>query len=280
MFQIIIIIILIGIIIYLILDKKNVKFDDVKSLIKSLNNSIKEKSKNLFNKFKDFSNITIEKMNINQEKRKQQKAEQKLKQEIDKREENFNNNINNQKENNSENSFKGETESKMTQNNPTKTVEKVKVVKKGGFFSTLLCLILIICAGLFAYKKIMLDFDGKYATDRVIYTDEYGFCTLITYYPSYQKGNAKGIAVTHIPFGALFTEKVQANKYGNDTADSKDMLDAYQLLATWADNDLVDSLTKSLLSDSGMSTKSFNIGNHGKYFIINAKDMGYENPYY
>lgn len=161
MFQIIIIIVLIGIIIYLILDKKNVKFDDVKSLIKSLNNSIKEKSKNLFNKFKDFSNITIEKMKINQEKRKQQKAEQKLKQEIDKREENFNNNINNQKENNSENSFKGETESKMTQNNPTKTVEKVKVVKKGGFFSTLLCLILIICAGLFAYKKIMLDFDVR-----------------------------------------------------------------------------------------------------------------------
>lgn len=44
--------------------------------------------------------------------------------------------------------------------NQTQTVEKVKVVKKGGFFSTLLCLILIVSAGLFAYKKIMLDFDG------------------------------------------------------------------------------------------------------------------------
>lgn len=54
----------------------------------------------------------------------------------------------------------------------------------------------------------MLDFDGKYATDRLTYTDEYGFCMLITYYPSYQKGNAKGFAVTHIPFGALFTERV------------------------------------------------------------------------
>lgn len=100
---------------------------------------------------------------------------------------------------------------------------------------------------------------------------------LITYYPPYQKGNAKGFAVTHIPFGALFTEKVQANKYGNDTADSKDMLDAYQLLATWGDNDLVDSLTKSL-SSSEISTKSLDIGNHGKYFILNAKDLGYENP--
>lgn len=44
--------------------------------------------------------------------------------------------------------------------NQTQPVEKVKVVKKGCFFSTLLCLILIVCAGLVAYKKIMLDFDG------------------------------------------------------------------------------------------------------------------------
>ena len=125
----------------------------------------------------------------------------------------------------------------------------------------------------------MLDFDGVYATDRLVYSDEYGFCMLITYYPHYQKGNAKGFAVTHIPFGALFTEKVQANKYGNDTADSKDMLDVYQLLATWGDNDLVDSLAKSL-SSSEISTKSLDIGNHGKYFILNAKDLGYENPYF
>lgn len=54
------------------------------------------------------------------------------------------------------------------------------------------------------------------------------------------------------------------------------MLYAYQLLATWGDNDLIDSLTKSV-SDSVMSTKSLDIGNHGKYFILNAKDVGYEN---
>ena len=88
---------------------------------------------------------------------------------------------------------------------------------------------------------------------------------LITYYPSYQKDNAKGFAVTHIPFRALFTERVQANKYGDDMADSEEMLKVYQLLATWGDNDLVDSLT---LSDSGMSTKSLDIGNHDKYFVL------------
>lgn len=167
----------------------------------------------------------------------------------------------------------------MKKNDGEKIIEREKVVERGGFFSKLLCLILIVCVGLFAYKKIMLDFDGKYATDRLTYTDEYGFCMLITYYPSYQKGNAKGFAVTHIPFGALFTEMVQANKYGDDMADSEEMLKVYQQLATWGDNDLVDSLTKSL-SDSGMSTKSLDIGNHGKYFTIHAKDVGYENPYY
>ena len=39
---------------------------------------------------------------------------------------------------------------------------------------------------------------------------------------------------------------------------------------------MIDSLTKSL-SDSVMSTKSLDIGNHGKYFILNANDVGYEN---
>ena len=48
-------------------------------------------------------------------------------------------------------------------------------------------------------------------------------------------------------------------------ADSEEMLKVYQLLATWGDNDLVDSLT---LSDSGMSTKSLDIGNHDKYFVL------------
>lgn len=39
----------------------------------------------------------------------------------------------------------------------------------------------------------------------------------------------------------------------------------------------MDSLTKSL-SSSEISTKSLDIGNHGKYSILNAKDLGYENP--
>lgn len=150
--------------------------------------------------------------------------------------------------------------------------EEVKVVKRGGCgcgcFTALLCLILVVCGSAFAYKKLMIDFDGYYATDRLIYSDEYGFCLLISYYPEYRKGDAKGFAVTHIPFEKLFTEKIQANKYGHDAADSKEQLDLYQLLATYADNVLIDSLAKSL-SDSGISTRSVDIGSYGKYFVIN-----------
>lgn len=234
MFQAIVIIILIGIIIYLILDKKNIKPTDIKNI------------------------------KTQQEKIEQQQTEAKLRREAERLE---------------KESHRFEENQGFDMKDETQTVEKVKVIKKGGFFSTLLCLILIACAGLFAYKKIMLDFDGTYATDRLVYIDEYGFCMLITYYPPYQKGNAKGFVITHIPFGALFTEKVQADKYGNDMADSKDTLEVYQSLATWADNDLVDSLTKSI-SDSKISSKSLEIGNHGRYFVLHAKDVGYENPYY
>lgn len=262
MFQTIVIIILIGIIIYLILDKKNIKTNDIKNYVKELRLKIKTKLSKVTEKLTILFGKMKESIKSHHEKMKQQQAEAKLRREFERQEK-------------ESNTFEEKQDFDMK--NQTQPVEKVKVVKKGGFFSTLLFLILIVCAGLFAYKKIMLDFDGAYATDRLVYSDEYEFCMLITYYPPYQKGNAKGFAVTHIPFGALFTEKVQANKYGNDTADSKDMLDAYQLLATWGDNDLVDSLTKSL-SSSEISTKSLDIGNHGKYFILNAKDLGYENP--
>lgn len=234
MFQAIVIIILIGIIIYLILDKKNIKPTDIKNI------------------------------KTQHEKIEQQQTEAKLRREAERLE---------------KESHKFEENQVFDMKDETQTVEKVKVIKKGGIFSRLLCLILIVCAGLFAYKKIMLDFDGTYATDRLVYIDEYGFCMLITYYPPYQKGNAKGFVITHIPFGALFTEKVQADKNGNDMADSKDALEVYQSLATWANNDLVDSLTKSI-SDSKISSKSLEIGNHGRYFVLHAKDVGYENPYY
>ncbi len=151
---------------------------------------------------------------------------------------------------------------------------KVKVVKKSSFLGELLGLILILCICLFAYKKIMIDYDGQYATNRLTYTEEYGFCLLITYHPSYQTGQAKGFVITNIPFTSLFSEKIHANKNGDDMADSKEYLDVYQLIATFGDNDFANTMVKAL-SNSGVSTKSFDIGSNGKYFIIQAKDAGF-----
>lgn len=171
-------------------------------------------------------------------------------------------------------------EENTKQDNNIEDVKEVKVVKRGGCgcFTALLWLILIVCGSAFAYKKIMIDFNGNYATGRLIYSVEYGFCMLITYYPDYQKGDAKGFAVTHIPFEKLFTEEIQANKYGDDAADygdnmadSKGQLYLYQSLATYADNALIDSLAK-IFSASVISTRSVDIGIHGKYFVINYID--------
>lgn len=150
----------------------------------------------------------------------------------------------------------------------------------------LVVLILCICITPFVYKKTILDYDGKYATDRLVYTEEYGFCMLITYYPDYHSGDAKGFAVTNIPFEALFSEKIQLQYrttllgntktwyrgYESDIADSKEMLDSYQMLATLGDNALVDSLAKLFL-DSKISTRSIQISKYGNYFATKFDDF-------
>ena len=145
-----------------------------------------------------------------------------------------------------------------------KPVEKVTVIKKRSFFGGFLSFIIIICllaaGGIFAFKKLMVDYTGTYATDRLTYTDEYGICLLITYHPQYQKGNAKGYAITHISIEDLFSGKYNSN-HSNDTADSEDLMYSYQLLASYADNDLVNSFSTLLTNNS---TKSFDIGNNGK----------------
>ncbi|MBO4507186.1 MAG: hypothetical protein J5747_00940 [Spirochaetaceae bacterium] len=152
-----------------------------------------------------------------------------------------------------------------------KPVENITVIKKHSFFGGFLSFIIIICllaaGGIFAFKKLMVDYTGTYATDRLTYTDEYGICLLITYHPQYQKGNAKGYAITHISVEDLISGKYNSN-HSNDTADSEDLMYSYQLLASYADNDLVNSFSTLLTNNS---TKSFDIGNNGKYFLLTSK---------
>lgn len=100
----------------------------------------------------------------------------------------------------------------------------------------------------FLYKDFVINYDGKYAKDRLVYTQEYGFTLLITYRPEYRVHGVKGIAVTNIPFSGLFSDKVQANHYGRDGADSVMRLKTYQSAAA--------------------ITNSFDVGSYGKYLII------------
>lgn len=113
-------------------------------------------------------------------------------------------------------------------------------------------------------RSTSINYDGKYATDKIVYSYEHGICLLITYYPNHRYGKAKGFAVTHIPLTSAFLRLIIN---GDDAADSKDLLEAYRLLATLGDNDLVNMLVK-VLYDSEVTTKSYDIGNNGRYFII------------
>ena len=299
MFQVIVIVILLIIIGYLIFDKKGIKADNVKTFLKNIGIKTKEKISAFFEKVKS----CFQKIKTRIEEFKQKRAESK------RRQDELNKQIELHKQKSVDSMEENITESNhVPEKNKKKLIIAVSIITcllllvdfliaenaftffviillllvlalfiilmiKFRWFRRLMlvALILFICIAPFAYKKVILDYDGKYATDRLVYTEEFGFCMLITYYPNYQSGTAKGIAVTNIPFIELFSHTVQANKYGNDTADSIDLLDSYQMLATLGDNALVDSLAKLFL-DSKISTRSIQIGKYGNYFATTFED--------
>ena len=328
MFQTIAIVILLGIIIYLIFDKKGIKTDDVKAFLKNIGIKTKEKISVFFEKVKS----CFQKLRTRIEEFKQKRAESKRRQDelnkqielhkqksVDSMEENPDNlpsvietSDNGNESVNDSREIKEETitESNLKSRKNEKGIVVIGVIIgvigvfifldlliydftdyhlfavftglalfiflmiKFRWFRRLILFVLILCICMtpFAYKKTMLDYDGEYATDRFVYTEEFGFCMLTTYYPNYQSGNAKGIAVTNIPFEALFSVEILASKYENDPADSKDLLDSYQILATLGDNALVDSLAKLFL-DSKISTRSIQIGKYGNYFATKFDDF-------
>ncbi len=129
----------------------------------------------------------------------------------------------------------------------------------------------------FAYKKFVLDYSGTYAKDRFIYDSDEGLCMLVTYYPEYRTGDEKGFALAHLPFSALgFPLKSGIDKRkGNDIADLKEILDSFQTKSTWGGSGLLSILSQLLGAESG-SSNSFDIGKHGKYFIIDGRNLDYE----
>lgn len=116
----------------------------------------------------------------------------------------------------------------------------------------IICTIILLPLLFFGYKKTMLDYDGEYATDRLVYTTEYGFCMLVTYYPEFRQNEIKGYTVTNIPFAKLFSEKIMAHT-SDDTADS---LDSYTIL---------------VLAEAFGGIGADEVGKYGKYYIIRSK---------
>ena len=139
----------------------------------------------------------------------------------------------------------------------------------------LLCISLIFVLPLCAYKKFALDYTGTYAKDRFIYDSDEGLCMLVTYYPEYRTGEEKGFALAHLPVTALGfpLESGIDKRKGNDIADSKEILDSFQTKSTWGGSGLLSILSLLLGAESG-SSNSFDIGKHGKYFIIDGRKSG------
>lgn len=129
------------------------------------------------------------------------------------------------------------------------------------FFSGLLSFILLVFVlgsiFMFGAKKILFDYDGVYASDRITYTDEFGFSLLITYHTKYQSGDSKGFAIVRIPPEALVKDtSLRCRRDGDDIADSDQNLSYYESL---------------LLS---LTLRTADIPGKGNYYIIEYRDTG------
>lgn len=150
-----------------------------------------------------------------------------------------------------------------------------------GCFTLLLIMILMVCGIVFIAKKYRFDYNGEYASERIIYDSELGFCKLITYYPEYQKDNSKGFAIANIPFGILLAEEQLSE---HDAADSEEIKIIYQnyqwsgLLGMSSEDSIIgkkgfESKFSKALLDYAKNRKSYEVGNRGHYYVIQAKDV-------
>lgn len=151
-------------------------------------------------------------------------------------------------------------------------LQRIMPKQRSGCLSKILLLILVIVGLGFGYKKLIADYDGTYATQRLTYTDEYGICLLVSYHPQYRTGNSNGFAIVHIPFKALLDFE-EISKTRKD-CDDEDMYTSYQMLAKYGDNAIVDSLAKLFSDEIKMSTRPYQVGSNGNYFILQASDVG------
>ena len=127
-----------------------------------------------------------------------------------------------------------------------------------GLLSFILLVFIIVSAFVFGLKKFCFDYDGTYATNRITYSDEFGFTLLVTYHTKYQRPEAKGFACVHIPPDELLSNRaLWARKDGSDVSDSEEQYKIYQ----------------SLLLP--LTMKPDTVPKKGTYFIVEYEDSGY-----
>ena len=154
---------------------------------------------------------------------------------------------------------------------------KGTVHKKRHPFIVFMGVLLLVSLLLLGYVKSMIDYTGAYATDRLVYTEEYGLTLLVTYHPSYQVEKSKGFAIIHIPLSSLFSEEIRAHSGGADVADAKDTYDLYAM-SEYTQNGALQTLGELLLDAKAQKTlaifkRSFPIGQYGDYFAIESRDV-------
>ena len=136
-------------------------------------------------------------------------------------------------------------------------------------FSLFIILILLCAGGIYGFKKIRIDYNGRYATERVLYSDEYEIYKLISYYPKHRLDDVNGFAIINIPVESIIEEGLSDS---SRISDKEELLNLYKVLVTLFDDEDVSTISQLL---NGYSTKSVYIQNKGYYFVFNAKDLGY-----
>ena len=134
--------------------------------------------------------------------------------------------------------------------------------------------VLVLLGAGFAWGIHAVRYNGKYASRRAVYTNEQGWCILITYNSEshaegWRKGDAEGFCIAHFPLLPVFPFLFSANQDGKNAEDSVDFLDLYnQLVQT--DTIAFDQKVKSI-TQSDFSMRSRTIGNYGNYFVFDIE---------
>lgn len=137
--------------------------------------------------------------------------------------------------------------------------------------SAVLLVLIIAASSVFVFKTQIIECHGKYASNRLVKTQEYGLCLLVTYSSQYKVNSANGYAITNLKYTDFVTNEYLVGNNTNSLASDSDLYNAYVLTAGLMDNKFVSGISKAV---SGISTQSVEVGKYGRYFIVDHEDVG------